>query len=329
MRGLPKPILPNWRSYRLAIVKIGIVGTGQIAQRHLNAFQQIEGAEIAGHVGTSAEKANHAAAQWGGRGYTSLDDLIAGERPDAVWITVPPDQHGQLEFTLLEHGIPFLIEKPLSADRAIAERINDAITQKNALVAVGYNWRALDTLPRLRETLALNPPRLIVGAFHVNTPPAVWWRHQAQSGGQMVEQATHLIDLSRALVGEGKLLCAHSPVFERPTYPDADIAGVSAALIRFENGVLGSYSASNIQSGGGRVELQFICEGALITLTRASITYQSGDAKTVDHAEQDSYAAQNRAFLDAIRQNDPSLIYSTYADALLTHRLCHEIVAQG
>ncbi len=310
-------------------MKIGIVGTGQIAQRHLNAFRQIEGAEIVGHVGTNAEKAALAAAQWGGRSYTRLAELIAAERPDAVWITVPPDQHGQMEFTLLERGIPFLVEKPLAADRETAERIHDLIARKNALVAVGYNWRALDTLPRLRETLAYNPPRLIVGAFHVNTPPAVWWRHQAQSGGQMVEQATHLIDLSRALVGEGSLLCAHSPVFARPAYPDADIAGVSAALIRFENGVLGSYSASCIQSGGGRVELQFICENALITLTRASITYQNGDAKEVDHAQQDSYAVQNRAFLDAVRQNDPRLIYSTYADALRTHRLCHAIVAQG
>jgi predicted dehydrogenase len=170
---------------------------------------------------------------------------------------------------------------------------------------------------------------MIVGAFHVNTPSAVWWRHQAQSGGQMVEQATHLIDLSRALVGEGRLLCAHSSVFERSAYPDADIAGVSAALIRFEKGVVGSFSASCIQSSGGKVELQFVCEDVLITLTRAGITYQSGDVREVDHAQEDSYARQNHAFLEAIRLNDPGLIYSTYADALLTHRLCHAIAEQG
>ena len=310
-------------------MKIGIIGTGQIAQRHLNAFRQIDDAEIVGHVGTSLEKAKIAAAQWGGRGYTKLNDLIVAEHPDAVWITVPPDQHGEIEFTLLDHGIPFLVEKPLSADRATAERINDAIEQKNLLAGVGYNWRALDTLPRLRETFARNPPRLIIGAFHVNTPSAVWWRRGAQSGGQMVEQATHLIDLSRALVGEGTLLCASAPVFERKAYPDADIPGVSAALIRFERDVLGSFSASCIQSSGGKVELQFVCEDALITLTRSSITYQCGEVREVDQAQQDSYAVQNRAFLNAVRQNDSSLIYSTYADALLTHRLCQEIASQG
>lgn len=310
-------------------MKIGVVGTGQIAQRHLNAFREIDSAEIVGHVGTSTEKANAAAARWGGRGYGRLNDLIAAECPDAVWVTVPPDQHGEIEGTLLEHGIPFLVEKPLSADRDTAEQIAEQIERKGALVAVGYNWRALDTLPRLREALATNPPRLIVGAFHVNTPPAVWWRHQTQSGGQMVEQATHLIDLSRALVGEGTLLCAQTPVFERESYPEADIAGVSAAIIRFERGVVGTYTASCLQYKGGRVELQFVCEGALITLTRSQITYQTGEGEVVDVAQKDSYALQNRAFLEAIRRGDPSLIYSTYADALKTHRLTHAIVEQG
>lgn len=310
-------------------MKIGMIGTGQIAQRHLNAFREIDGAEVVGHVGTSDEKAAAAAAQWGGRGYGRLDDLIAAEHPDAVWVTVPPDQHGEIDGALLEAGIPFLIEKPLSADKETAERIVEEIERKNALVAVGYNWRALDTLPRLREALADNPPRLIVGAFHVNTPPATWWRHQAQSGGQMVEQATHLIDLSRALVGEGTLLCAQTPVFEREAYPDADVAGVSAAMIRFEGGVVGTYTASCLQRKGGRVELQFVCEGALITLTRSQITYQTGEGELVDVAQEDSYAIQNRAFLEAIQRGDSSLIYSTYADALKTHRLTHAIVELG
>jgi myo-inositol 2-dehydrogenase / D-chiro-inositol 1-dehydrogenase len=311
------------------IMKIGIVGTGQIAQRHLNAFQNLDDVQIVGHVGTNHEKAQAAALQWGGTGYARLHDLLDAEQPDAVWITVPPDQHGQIENTLIERNIPFLVEKPLSADRATAETIAEQIERKNLLVAVGYNWRALDTLPRLRKTLTENPPRMLIGAFHVNTPPAVWWRHQSQSGGQMVEQATHLIDLGRALIGEGAVLCAQTPVFQRPAYPDADIAGVSAALIRFESGAVGTYTASCLQRQGGKVELQFICEGMLITLTRSSITYQSGDQTEVDHPEQDSYAIQNQAFLNAIRQNNPDLIYSTYADALRTHHLCHDIVAQG
>ena len=310
-------------------MKVAIIGTGQIAQRHLKSFQQIADVQIVGHVATKQDKADAAAAEWGGRGYVTLDDLLAEAKPDAVWITVPPHQHGNFEYRLLDSRIPFLVEKPLSADRRTAEEIGSAIAQSDVLVAVGYNWRALDTLPRLREHLALHPPRMVIGAFHVNTPSAVWWRHQSESGGQFVEQATHLIDMTRALVGSGTLLCAQASTFERSAFPDADIAGVSAAMIRFSGNVVGVFSATCILEQGGHVQLQFISENATATLTRAAVTYQTLDSRTVDSAQVDSYEAQNRAFLMAIRQNEPELIYSTYADALQTHHLCHDIVEQS
>lgn len=310
-------------------MKVAIIGTGQIAQRHLNAFRNIPDVVLVAHLATSQSKADSAAHQWGGRGYTDLETLLRHEKPDAVWITVPPHQHGAYEQTLLASHIPFLVEKPLSADRQTAETIAAAIARTGTLAAVGYNWRALDTLPRLRQQLTRTPVRMVVGAFHVNTPSAVWWRHQAESGGQMVEQATHLIDLARSLIGEGTLLCAQSARVARPAYPDADIAGVSAAMIRFQPDVVGVFSATNILAQGADVRLQLMCEDTLITITRQAVTYQQGETQHTDTAQADSYEVQNRAFITAIQQHDPTRIYSTYADALHTHRLCQEIVERS
>lgn len=310
-------------------MKVAVVGTGQIVQRHLKAFGRMTDVQVVGHVGTQQRKADAAAAAWGGRGYVALDDLLAVEKPDVVWVTVPPHQHGAIEYRLLESRIPFLVEKPLSAERRTADEIADAITRTNVPVAVGYNWRALDTLPRLREHLANHLVRMVVGAFHVNTPQAVWWQHQAESGGQFVEQATHLIDLTRALVGEGSLLCAQASAFDRAAFPDADIAGVGAAMIRFDGGVVGVFTATCILEQGGNVQLQFISEGSVVTFTRGSVTYHIGDSQQIDSAQVDSYEVQNRAFLDAIRQDNPNLIYSTYADALHTHHLCHDILERS
>jgi len=310
-------------------VKIALIGTGQIAQRHLKAFQRIEGVDIVGHLGTTPAQASGAAAIWGGRGYTALDELLTRETPDAVWVTVPPHQHGSIEYRLLEQGIPFLVEKPLSADRNTADQIGQMIAQKKVSVAVGYNWRAADTLPRLRAYFAHNPPRMVLGTFHVNTPSARWWRHQAESGGQMVEQATHLLDLSRALLGHAQLVGAQASTFDRPAWPDADIAGVSAALIRFDGGIVGVFSATCILTQASSVQLQFICEDAVITLTRDAITYQIGASQQTDRTQMDTYEAQNRAFLRALHENNPDLIFSSYADALHTHHLCHTIVEQS
>ncbi len=310
-------------------MKAAVIGTGQIAQRHLKSFQSIGDLQVVGHVGRSQAKADAAAASWGGRGYARLDDLLDAEQPDAVWITVPPDQHGSLEYRLLDAGIPFMVEKPLSADRRTAEKIGSAITRKQALVAVGYNWRALDTLPGVRAFLSGNPARMVIGAFHVNMPPAVWWRHQTESGGQMVEQATHLIDLARALIGEGTVVAAQASTFARPAYPDADIAGVSAALLRFDNGAPGVFSATAILAKGASVQLQLICEAMLITITPAAVIYNDGATERREQTQVSPYEAENRAFIEAIAQANPDLIFSPYADALRTHHLCHDIVDQS
>lgn len=310
-------------------MKVAVIGTGQIAQRHLSAFQRIPEAQIVGHLGTSQAKADAAAAQWGGRGYADLGALIAGEAPDAVLITVPPHQHGPIEYQLLDSGIPFLVEKPLSADRQTAEAIANTIEQRNALVGVGYNWRAMETLPGLREQLARNPARMVIGAFLVNTPSTVWWRHQAESGGQFVEQATHVIDLARSLIGEAEVMAAHGAYYEREAYPDFDVAGVSVALLRFEGGVPGTFSATSILKRGAGVHLQLVCEGMMITVTRNGVTYDDGETTRTEPAQQDTYEIQNRAFINAVQQNDASRMFSTYADALKTHRLCQDILERS
>jgi predicted dehydrogenase len=306
-------------------MRIALIGTGQIAQRHLKAFERIPHVEVVGHVGTTQAKAEAAAERWGGRGYTRLEELLMREKPAVAWVTVPPHQHGAIEHTLIAANIPFLVEKPLSADRSTAAAISHEIQQKQLLVAVGYNWRALDTLPMLREHLVQYPARMVIGAFHVNTPAAVWWRHQAESGGQMVEQATHLIDLARVLLGDAAVISAQGVRVERAAYPDADIAGVSAALLRFQNGAIGTFTATCILAQSGGVQLQLISENALVTLTRDSITYQIGEQRQTQNTQSDTYETQNRAFLAAIEQNDAKLMLCSYADALVTHQVCHDI----
>lgn len=309
-------------------MKAAIIGTGQIAQRHLKALHRIAEVKIVGHLGSSQEKADAAASTWGGRGYSHIDDLIAAEKPDAVWITVPPDQHGKLELTLLDTEVPFLVEKPLSADRATAEAIGEAIARKNALVAAGYNWRANDKLPDVTAALARNPARMVVGAFHGSTPPSEWWIHQSRSGGQIVEQATHLIDLARMLLGEGSVIDARLSYYDRPALPTGDIAGVSAALLSFE-GVVGSFTATCILANGAGAQLQLMCENMLITIRRDSVSYDDGNTVRVETANVDTYEAQNRAFLQAIQSGDRRHIFSDYADALRSHRLCHDILERG
>lgn len=307
-------------------MKIAMIGTGGIAQRHLGVLVKEPDVEVVGHVSPDAEGVEAAVRRWGGRGYSDVGNLLKNETVDAVWITVPPAEHGTIERALLESSIPFFVEKPLSADRQTAEGIAEKIDQVGAIVGVGYQWRAMDTLAGVRAALAETPAHMVSGYWHTTTPPPQWWRRQAASGGQMVEQATHLIDLARYLLGDAQVAGSVAVHQQRPAYPDFDVAGASAALLRFQAGAMGVFSATCLLGASHTVQLQLVCEGLMITLNQERVIYDRGREKLEIKVQNDSFAAENRAFIQAVQQHDSSLLYSAYADALKTHRLCHAIL---
>ncbi len=306
-------------------MKIAFVGTGKIAYRHLAVLTTLPDVEVVGHTSPTPAHVEAAVTQWGGRGYPTLDLLLDNETIDAVWVTVPPGEHGAIERRLLDRGIPFLVEKPLALDRQTADDIAKIVETQQAITAVGYNLRALDTIPAVRRTLAEYPAHMVIATYHGSTPATPWWRRQGQSGGQVVEQATHLLDLARYLVGEAQVISSVSARHMRPQYPDSDIADVNTALLKFAN-TPGVFSTTCLLSASSDVRLQFISEGLTITVTMAQVTYDYGHERHEFKARTNSYREQNRAFMDAVRQDDPSLVYCTYADALKTHHLCMDIL---
>jgi len=307
-------------------MKIAFVGAGWVASRHLGALVNEPELEIVGHVSPIAHERETAVKHWGGRGYASVKDLVTNENVEAAWITVPPGEHGEIERTLIEKGIPIFVEKPLSADRITGEEIGTLIREKKVIAAVGYHWRAMDTIPEVKKFLASNPARMVLAAWHDSTPPPDWWQHQNTSGGQMVEQATHLFDLARYLIGEAALVDALAKVNNRPAYPNSDVADVSAALLSFTTGIPGIFSASCILGNQAEVYVKLISEGMLITITQTGVAYESKEEKREAHMMSDPFLNEDRAFINAIKTNNPSLLYSSYEDALKTHRLCHNIL---
>ncbi len=307
-------------------MNIAMIGTGGMAQHHLKVLAHEPGVQIVGHVSPTPEHRMAAAERWGGGAYASCEELIEHESIDAAWIAVPPGAHGAIELCLIEHGIPFFVEKPLSVDRETAIDIGKALQEQELIVGVGYHWRAMETIPEVRRILADNPARMILAAWHDATPAPSWWRKQAQSGGQMVEQATHLFDIARHLLGEARVLEARGSRHERPSYPEADIADVSAALLQFDAGVIGVFTATCLLERAAAVQVQLVCEGLLITITREGVSYETGWERREVRLRESPVATEDRAFLEAVRQSDPSLLFSSYEDALRTHHLTFDVL---
>src|SRR5436190_15151604 len=184
-------------------IRVAVIGAGGIAGRHianLDAFPGVRLVGVADPIPGAA--AGHARRVAGARAFADWREMLDRVDPDALLICVPPFAHGEPELNAIERGLPFFVEKPIAADLETAERVAAAITRSQLVTAVGYHWRYLDTTERAAELLSSNPAQLAIGYWWDSTPPRAWWVRQATSGGQLVEQSTHIVDVARQLVGE-------------------------------------------------------------------------------------------------------------------------------
>ena len=321
-------------------LRVAVIGPGFIAQRHLEVLSREPGVELVAILGRREGHAEGDAARFGGRPYHDLERMLDTERPDAAWVCVPPDQHGALELALVERGVHLFVEKPLAADLETPLRISDAVRARGVVAGVAYHWRAMDTLSEVEDVIAANPVKLLTGHWHDSLPGPAWWRDERRGGGQVVEQATHLVDLSRRLLGEATVVAATADRHDHPDHPDMTVPDVSTAILRYDAGPVGAFTATCILGGTSAQEVRLFANDLAITIRQQGVLYEDARTKAVTATDgftgsrlwgvtatryvptgNDPFLEEDRAFLGAIRHGDPARLFSTYEDAVRTHRL--------
>jgi predicted dehydrogenase len=179
-----------------------MIGAGAVAQRHAAALLGFADAQITAVADVDRRRADALAARCDARAYATFDAMLAREPLDAVYICVPPFAHGPPELAVIAAGLAMFVEKPVAIDVETGQAIAHVAREHGTVTAVGYHWRYLDTVQHARELVRDSTPRLVLGYWLDKTPPAPWWGLRARSGGQIVEQATHVLDLLRFVAGE-------------------------------------------------------------------------------------------------------------------------------
>ena len=306
-------------------LRVGCVGTGFIAGRHLAALAGFADVEVVAVADPVRERAEQAADRVGARAYGDGLELLGQEELDAVWLCVPPYAHGPLELAAVELGLPFFVEKPLALDLDTAVHIADRVRERGLLTGVGYHWRHLDAVEQAGEALAGQAVQLVTGHWLDRTPAAPWWARRERSGGQVVEQTTHLFDLARLLVGEVEAVSAVEVVVPRDRFPDADAPTATTSTLRFRSGAIGSLSSTCVLDWRHRVGLHLVAEGTVVELLERSLVDHelrvvTGAGEQVVQSAQDPIATEDRAFVDAL-QGDPVARRVGYDEALRTQAL--------
>lgn len=299
--------------------RIGLVGAGGVAQRHARVLGGFEDVRLVGVTDVVPESAQRLADNHGARMFPDVRGLLDADL-DAVYVCVPPFAHGPVEEAVLATDIAMFVEKPISVDWDTAARIAQLVERRGTLTAVGHHWRYLRVVEQARRLLADRPLRLVTGAWLDKVPPVAWWPRRERSGGPVVEQAAHVLDLARALAGEVDEVTAVGNGIP-PAVDGADIDGVTAATLRFAGGAVGTLATTCVLGWKQKAGLEVYADGLALAVGEDALVVRDADGeRRVAGDPEAARVAVDRAFVDAVRGIGDD-VRVPYAEALRTHRL--------
>ncbi|HYN96545.1 MAG TPA: Gfo/Idh/MocA family oxidoreductase [Pilimelia sp.] len=303
----------------MARCRVGLVGAGNVAQRHARVLRGFDDVHLVGVTDVAADAAHRLGDAHGVPVAPDLPALL-GAGLDAVYVCVPPFAHGEAEEAVVAAGLPMFVEKPIAADRDVARRVAGLVAERGLITAVGHHWRYLGIVAQARELLGDRPVRLVSGAWLDKVPPVAWWPRRASSGGPVVEQAAHVLDLARALAGEVVEVAAMGNGTP-PAVEGADIDGATAATLRFAGGAVGTLAATCTLGWKQRAGLEIYADGLALAIGEDELVVRDADGeRRVPGDPEAARVAVDRAFVDAVRGIGDD-VRVPYAEALRTHLL--------
>lgn len=314
---------------RKQTVRVGVIGCGSVAEfYHWCNWNRLQGARVTAVTDLRKDAAEAAGQRLGARVYDSTKALIGEADVDAIFLFLPPFAHGEPELLAIERGLPFFVEKPVALDLNTAQEIADAVRKIGLITSAGYQWRYEASVQAAKTMLASRKVALVHGywlgsAAHRTTTPA-WWRDRSLSGGQLLEQSTHMADLLRYFGGEVRRVYCHQVhrLVEGLGIPDA-----GAVLLHYASGAVGTLvNGCSLPKNNLRAGVFVVAEGIALEVTRGKVAVQR-DGNNDEHTwpnglDTDPYLLEDQTFIDAVRTGDASAIRSSYSDGVRTLALC-------
>lgn len=230
-------------------LRLGVLGCGGIGARHLGAAAKLGDLfEVVACCGRDPQRTAAFAAQHGAAGYGDLGRMLGEARLDLLVVATPPSSRDADIALAAAAGVNLLVEKPIALDLAAGQRMVEAADRAGVLAAAGLMYRFGEAVRRWHALSAAGetgPVGLFAGSYHCNALHAPWWRERSASGGQLLEQVIHLIDLVRVFMGEPDTVYARAANLFHRTTPRYDIEDVSAVVFGWDDGRVASLHASN------------------------------------------------------------------------------------
>lgn len=298
-------------------VRVAFIGCGGNARGHMARVMVLDNAEIVGVCDRVEELAQTAAETTKSTPYTDMNVMLDEATPDAVYISIPVFAHGEPEKAAIERGLPFLVEKPLARHMETALEIEQLVKDSGVLTAVGYQLRYSTTVAKVKQLIDETTFNLAAGTYWCGTgrmDPNRWTVQYDKSGGQLLEQATHTVDMMRYFLGEVEEVHAYGA---KLILDAIDCHDAITAHWKYAGGAVGSITTSWAmhQSNWAYANQVHLCgDGVHIHWSAPKALIKRGADEVEEVA--DSGPNIDEVFCNAVQTNDASLIKSDYSDGL-------------
>ncbi|MBQ3140552.1 MAG: Gfo/Idh/MocA family oxidoreductase, partial [Clostridia bacterium] len=254
------------------MLNIGIIGCGTIAHDHAKALQHVANARLVGGCDSNPENAKKFCELYGCRVFASAQELVDSPDIDAVYVCTPSGLHRQFTVMAAQAKKHVLTEKPIATTLEDADAMIDACAKNGVTLGVVSQLRFYPDVQATKKAIEQGKLGVITvgdAVMKYHREPSYFtespWRGTwaLNGGGIMVNQAIHGIDLLLYLVGKVRSVTAHCKTLVH----DVEVEDTACALVEFENGAVGSITATtsvyrtfprriNINGSDGSISLQ-------------------------------------------------------------------------
>ena len=293
-------------------MKVGFIGCGGRADSHMEALKALSMADMTAFADIVEERAELCAQKYGGRAYGDYHKMLEKESLAACYICLPPFAHTDQELLCAEKGIPFFIEKPVALTLEKAREVKRAVDKAGLITLVGYQLRFIDALLEIRKALLEEGGQIglceAVRCGGVAGGPDHWWRKREFSGGQLVEQSTHQVDLARWFVGDVTEVYARLETLLSQDLPNYTIEDVSIVTLKFKDGALGVITSTTAAQPKGRYSRFTVVAKNLEVMAFPDYRIVKGQEVTQYEPKVDSTLEINRHFLQCVEKGQQTRI---------------------
>jgi predicted dehydrogenase len=300
-------------------VRVGFIGVGGMAEEHIKRLQTLEDVSITALFDLNQARSQEAAARCNAVSYESSEQLLDSGSVDALFICTPPFARSGIEAAAARKGIHILAEKPVGLDMKEVWENERIIRESGIINSTGYCLRYMDIVAKAKAYLADKQIGMVMAYRFGGMPGVRWWRMQEQSGGQLVEQSTHQLDLIRYLAGDFKEVSAiHEQRYMRQFDAEATAYDVGTVNFVLQSGAVGNITSTCLGKYVSRNAVEFYGHDFFLSIDGATLRIADDSQDITEKCKLQFYHEQDKAFIEAVRTGNQQLVLADYTEAART-----------